>query len=324
MAASRKKRFLLNVARLRPGFHRRRVERDGVGFEVFVWRGGPGPVLLVNGGTHGDEYEGPTILRQWAGAWRPARLRGALVVIPVLNEPAFFAGQRCNPADGCNLARSFPGRRRGRPTERLAALFDGEMLAQATRYIDLHSAGAPYELKPWAGYISGMGGEIEREQRAMTACFDHFWCWAGGYLPGRTLSAAHDRGIPAIYSECRGCGGVDPADLRGLDRGLRSVLRLLGMMPGPARRLRAQPSRITDDADETHLQLHHPAPHDGIFVLEAVLDRKVRRGAAIGRVLSLDGRSSTPVRAARGGRVVMVRRQRSVRRGDALAVLAPV
>src|SRR5665213_149472 len=177
-------KFLIDLARLPAGFHRRRWARDGVGFEAFIWRGSPRPVLLVNGATHGDEYEGPTLLRKWVGSWKPRALRGTVVFVPVLNEPAFFAGQRCNPADGANLARSFPGRRRGNPTEKLAALFDTQLLAQATHYIDLHSGGAPYHLLPWAGYISGMGGEIERIQREMTACFDRFWCWAGGYLPG--------------------------------------------------------------------------------------------------------------------------------------------
>jgi predicted deacylase len=325
MAASRRKKpLLLDLSLLRPGFYRRRPARGGVGFEAFVWRGGPGPVLLVNGATHGDEYEGPTLLRRWVARWRPARLAGTVVFVPVLNEGAFFAGQRCDPADGRNLARSFPGRRRGSPTQRLAALFDGELLAQATHYIDFHSAGAAYELDPWAGYIAGVGGRVERLQRAMTACFDRFWCWAGGYLPGRTLSAAHARGIPAMYVECRGCGGVEPADLRGLDRGLRAVLRLLGMVPGRPGPLRRQRSRVTTGAAETHLQIHHPAPHDGLFVPTARLGGRIRRGRRIGLVYPLDGGDPTPVPAVRSARVVMIRRQRSVRRGDALAALAGV
>ena len=92
----------------------------GVGFDAFIWRGEPGPVLLVNGATHGDEYEGPTLLRTWAEHWRPRRLVGTVVFVPVLNEAAFFAGQRCAPVDGANLARVFPGQANGSPTERLA------------------------------------------------------------------------------------------------------------------------------------------------------------------------------------------------------------
>jgi predicted deacylase len=315
--------FLVDLAALPPGPHRRRIARGGVGFEAFIWRGGPGPVLLVNGATHGDEYEGPTVLRQWAQAWRPARLRGTVVFVPVLNEVAFYAGARCRPDDGANLARSFPGRRQGGPTSRLARLFDEQMLAQCTHYVDLHSAGVANELEPWTGYIHGVDPAVDRTQRRMAACFDRFWCWAGPLLPGRTLSAAAARKIPAIYNECRGAGDVARDDLAALDLGLRRLLRVLGLVPGPQPRLKPQRTRITRHARETHLQVHHLAPHDGLFVPAVKLRDRIRRGHPIGAVLGLAG-ARTLVRAEAAGRVVMRRLQRSVRRGDALAVIVPV
>ena len=61
--------LIVDLVTLPVGFHRRRIARDGVGFEAFIWRHGPGPVLLVNGATHGDEYEGPTLLLQWVQNW---------------------------------------------------------------------------------------------------------------------------------------------------------------------------------------------------------------------------------------------------------------
>lgn len=278
-------------------------------------------MLLINGATHGDEYEGPTLLRRWVQTWRPKNLRGTVVAVPVLNEAAFLAGQRCHPGDGGNLARAFPGRADGAPTERLAHLFDTQLLAQCTHYVDLHSAGAAYELVPWVGYMS-LGKNGDGGQRGMAACFDRFWCWAGPYLPGRTLSAAHARGIPAIYVECRGAGGIADEDLRALQRGLTLLLRRLGLQAGACRPER-QHERITRDADEAHLQVHHPAPHDGIFVPQARLGRTVRRGEIIGVVQALGAPRESAIRAERGGRVVMVRRQRAVRQGDALCVLAP-
>ena len=313
---------LIEIAALPPGFHRRRIARDRVGFEAFIWRGGPGPVLLVNGATHGDEYEGPTLLRQWAESWRPARLRGTVVFVPVLNEVAFYAGARCRPDDGANLARSFPGRRNGSPTRRLARLFDEVMLAQCTHYVDLHSAGAANELDPWTGYVHGVKPAVDRTQERMAACFDRFWCWAGPFLPGRTLSAAAQRRIPAIYTECRGAGGVARADLRALDLGLRRLLLVLGLVPGATPRLRPQRVRITRSVRETHLQVHHLAAHDGLFAPRVELRDRVRRGQPIGEVLGLAG-ERTLVRAEEAGRVVMRRRQRSVRQGDALAVIVP-
>jgi N-alpha-acetyl-L-2,4-diaminobutyrate deacetylase len=318
-------KFSVDLKQLAPGFHQRRFSARGVGFEAFIWRGAlPGPVLLLNGATHGDEYEGPTLLRQWAEHWRPKNLRGTVVMVPVLNEGAFYAGLRSSPADDVNLARAFPGNARGSVTQRLAHLFDTQLFAQVTHYVDLHSAGRAYELLPWTGFITHEKS-INRTQRAMAACFDAFWCWDGPFLPGRTLSAAHARNIAAIYVECRGTGDVDPRDLRNLDRGLRHLLTTLEIIPAkhPAK-LRAQIQRTTKDADEAHLQIHHPAPHDGLFVPAAKVGAHVRRDQVLGTVHALNQIGTTTVRAERTGRIVMWRIQRSVRKGDALCTLAPI
>lgn len=324
--ASDASRLTFPLDRLPPGFHQHRFAARGVGFETFIWRGRrPGPVLLVNGATHGDEYEGPTLLRAWAETWRPGNLRGTIVLVPVLNEGAFLAGSRCDPADERNLAREFPGRAQGSVTQRLARLFDTQLLVQATHYVDLHSAGRAYELLPWSGYIT-RPDTADRVQRAMAACFDSFWCWAGPFLPGRTLSAAYARGIPAIYVECQGKGGVAPEDLRALDRGLRALLRQIGNLPLPRGGIKLKPQkfRATKDTDEAHLQVHHPAPHSGLFVPEAALGAWVKRGQRLGRVQPLNTTDFTAIHAESSGRVVMRRLQRSVMKGDALYTLAPV
>jgi predicted deacylase len=174
-------RFDLNALGI--GFHKKRITGYRIGFEAYVFRGGKGPVLLVSGGTHGDEYEGPTLLMQWAQHWRPNRLSGTIVLVPVLNEVAFLAGARNRPDDGKNLARSFPGRSNGSPTSRLARLFDEQMLSQCTHYIDLHSAGTTNELLPWVGYMMGESGPVERCQKKMAECFDRFWLV--GTVPSR-------------------------------------------------------------------------------------------------------------------------------------------
>ena len=202
-------------------------------------------------------------------------------------------------------------------------LFDEQLLAQATHYVDFHSAGGANKLRPWVGYVNGISASVERVQRAMAACFDRFWCWSGPFLPGRTLSAAAMRRVPAIYTECQGAGDVAAADLAALDLGLRRLLIVLGLVRGAQPRLRRQLTRLTRSARETHLQVHHQAPHDGLFVPQIRLDENVRRRAPLGVVLKLDG-TSTLVRAEQAGRVVLVRIQRSVRRGDALVVLSPV
>lgn len=313
----------LDLKTLAPGFHHRRFSLRDIGFDAWIWHGGPGPVIVLNGATHDDEYEGPTLLRQWAEDWRPTRLHGTVVMVPVLNEAAFYAGTRCHPADNGNLARAFPGNAKGTVTARLAHLFDTQLLAQATHYVDLHSGGAAYKLHPWVGYLT-RNDRAGRAQRHMAACFDDFWCWAGPFLPGRTLSAAHARNIPAIYVECSGAGGVLPKDLKALDRGVENLLRWTGCINLPLRPLKRQKQRVTRDAQEAHLQVHHPSPAAGLFQAKIALGGRVRKGQVLGVVRPLNETENILIKAERSGRVVLARFQSSVRPGDALFTLAPV
>ena len=307
--------------RLPPGLHFRRVGKGPPGFSAFIIRGKPGPVAVINGATHGDEYEGPTVLRELVRLINPRDLRGTLVIIPVLHEEAFFAGTRGHPKDGSNLARVFPGDPRGNQAERVAHLFLNQILRHADYYLDLHSGGVLHDLLPWTGYIITGRSEIDRVQAAMAACFDDFWCWGSPYNPGRTISAAVDNGIPAVYTENRGGAGVHPDDARDLHRGLRNFLLRFGFLKGATPRLKKQSIRLTTDRHEVTIQLHHPSPAGGLFISAVALGDKVRKRALVGTVYPLGGKTGIPVRATHPGTVISLRRKRSVATGDALASL---
>src|SRR5215210_657040 len=89
----------------------------------------PGATVVAIGGTHGDEYEGPVGLKNLIQSLDHAALRrGRLIVIPVLNVPAFRAGRRESPLDGGNMNRAFPGDERGTITSRIARFVTDEVL----------------------------------------------------------------------------------------------------------------------------------------------------------------------------------------------------
>lgn len=308
-------------AQLPPGCHLKRVGTGHPKFAAWIFRGGPGPVAVINGGTHGDEYEGPTVLRELIDLLDPRQIRGTLVIIPVLHEDAFFAGQRCHPQDGSNLARVFPGDPRGNQAARVADLFLNKVLSHADYYLDLHSGGEAYDLLPWCGYMITGRPEIDRVQAKIAACFDDYWCWGSFYAAGRTLSSAADSGVPAIYTECRGGGDVHPDDHRAMHRGLRNFLIRFGFIKGTLPRLKKPPVRIAQSKDEAHLQTHHPAPVDGLFIPSVTSGQVVRKNSLLGVIHPLHKSGSTKVRANQSGTVVCLRRQRSVTSGEALATL---
>ncbi len=307
------------------GSHQLRFGDAEVGFDAWIWRGSqPGPTLVLNGATHGDEYEGPAVLRCWTDTEPPANLCGTVVLIPVLNEAAFAADLRCHPDDDGNLARAFPGSPEGSPTARLAHLFDTDVLAHASHYVDLHSGGHALEIHPWVGFIAGGDAAIDATQRAMAACFDRLWCWSGPFLPGRTLSAAYERKVAAIYTESRGAGGLREEDLVALDNGLQNLLIEIGCLDDTLGPLAPQPCYHSTEAEETHLQVHHPAPHAGTFEPTVNLGTTVDVGDTLGTVTAADPGTATPVLAESAGTVVLRRHQHAVQTGDALFVVVPI
>src|SRR5437667_996891 len=88
------------------------------GISILFIRGSQvGPVFLVNGGTHGDEYEGPATVHELFAEISPDTIRGTWLGLPVLNEPAMSVPQRLGRFDGQDLARTFPGKGDGTVTE---------------------------------------------------------------------------------------------------------------------------------------------------------------------------------------------------------------
>ncbi|NKB53130.1 MAG: hypothetical protein GKR97_13060 [Rhizobiaceae bacterium] len=108
---------------------------------VISIRGGDGPVMLVTGATHGDEFEGPAAMMRLVQQLNPDELKGQVILIPALNAPALSASSRVSPLDGANLNRAFPGDPDGGPTAMIADFVETELLPLCDAAIDLHSGG---------------------------------------------------------------------------------------------------------------------------------------------------------------------------------------
>src|SRR5581483_9438964 len=117
---------------------------------VAVIANGKGPTVIIEGGNHGDEYEGPIAITELVRDLDPGRIQGRLILLPSINAPAAMGGQRVSPVDGLNVNRVFPGDPYGSITEQIAAYLMDELFPIGDAFLDLHSGGSSLDLLPSA------------------------------------------------------------------------------------------------------------------------------------------------------------------------------
>jgi len=213
--------------------HRRTIDLAGLDVPVVEVTGDEeGPRLTVISGVHGCEYASMAGVRQWCAGLAGGSMRGSVLVVPVLNLPAFAARSPfVVPEDGKNLNRCFPGDPEGTLAERLAYATFTELITDSDAVIDAHCGDQPEALEPFAIYDAGPA-----EDRALAMATAYGLGYVIRQEPGpdravggTTSAAAAEVGIPAIIAEAGGCGIVEPAAVSLHVRGLNRVLAVLGM-----------------------------------------------------------------------------------------------
>jgi predicted deacylase len=106
----------------------------------------PGQGLVAFGSNHGNEYEGPVVLKNLLHEIRTEDVLGRIILVPVLNPSAFLAGTRESADDGVNLNRAFvegAGKTSALNgiTHRIAAFVREHIWPRVHVVIDLHSGG---------------------------------------------------------------------------------------------------------------------------------------------------------------------------------------
>lgn len=293
----------------------------GPGLDVLeLDSGAPGPTVVVLGGVHGNEVGGIVAAGRLAGTALPLRA-GRLRVVPVTHEAAYEADSRTGPGDGLNLARVFPGRPDGSPTERLAHLVTEELLRTADVLVDLHTSSPETDMPLFAGCLDDGSDAASRAVRLAMA-FGAPVVWTHGTLgPGRTLTTARRLGIPAIYVESPVGGVLDDRHLDAYVSGVRRVLADLSMLPDDGRPGATVPVWLHGDGDvDTFSQV----TVEGMFHAEVALMDRVDAGQQVGTVVDTRARVLERVHAAGAGHVVTLRRAAHVRPGTPVAGIAAV
>ncbi|MEU6147689.1 succinylglutamate desuccinylase/aspartoacylase family protein [Streptomyces sp. NPDC047081] len=269
-----------------------------------------GPVLCVDAGVHGDEYDGQEAIRRVLAETDPATLHGTLVGIPCLNTPAFEAAARASDLDHLNLNRIFPGDTEGSYTLRLAATFVEQVIPAIDALVDLHTGGTFGEIAP----LAILQGGYEHLATDLALAAGHELVWKGGKWGGTVRHPTLDAGKPAITIEAGG-GTYREATVELHMNSVRNIMRSLGMTEGDAE-LRTTYTAVSGTFARSKA--------GGFFVAHTEPGQNCKEGDLIGSIVDHYGSTLEEVRAPQEGVVLWVRRIRTVHPGDEVVIFGEV
>lgn len=193
-----------------------------------------GPVVFVTAALHGDEINGTGAVRQLIRDEDFRLLRGSVILVPVLNLPAFDRHSRYLP-DRRDLNRSFPGSATGSLASRMARTLFEEIVSRSDYGIDLHTAAVRR-----TNYPNVRADMILPEVRRLAEFFGSEIIINGKGPKGAFRREACRAGCPTIIMEGGEVWKVEPGIVESATRGVRNVLRGLEMLEGKIERPKYQ------------------------------------------------------------------------------------
>lgn len=276
-----------------------------------------GPALCLTAGVHGTEYAPIEALLRLSNDLDPARLRGAVIAVPVVNMP-MFAG-RCpfvSPLDGINLNKVAPGGN-GSISEIMARALLEDIIAKCRYHIDLHAGDFGETLLEFAAYSRTGNAEMDQKGEALARVFGtRIFCLANEGttlppLPGFVTYAATRRGVVSILAEAGGNGTMEEADVRTHMKGIRNVMCYLRMIDGaPAI---AEPQLLATDWHVIR------ARRSGLLRLKITVGDSLTAGQEIAEICDVFGKTTEVVRMTRSGLAMLVWTHKVVHTGDPIA-----
>jgi hypothetical protein len=269
-----------------------------------------GPRLFVSAAIHGDELNGVEIIRRLLRHKALKRLRGTLMAIPIVNVHGVLNHSRYLP-DRRDLNRAFPGTDKGSLTARLASQFMGEIVANATHGVDLHT-GAVHR-----GNLPQVRADLaEAETERLARLFGTPVVIDSAIRDGSLRQAAGEHGVPVLVYEGGEALRFEELPIRAGVQGVINIMRALGMLPA-VRRKRPRPEPLV-----ARNSVWMRAPQSGFLRNTTSLGAHVARGEVLGVVADPFGEAEVAVEARASGIVVGRSTLPLVNEGDGLFHIA--
>jgi predicted deacylase len=284
----------------------RLITHEMVDLTIHVRRGTkPGPRLLVTAAVHGDEINGVEVIRRLMKL-SMRKLAGDLLLIPIVNLPAFLARSRYLP-DRRDLNRLFPGSASGSFGARLASILTNDVSKRCTHGIDLHTGAVNRPNLPQIRFSADVSGAVDMAKAFGAPVMITSSVRSGSF---RNLFSRHQK--PQLMFEGGEAGNLEPASVRIAVQGVLSVMRHLGMLAPLAHTgTRVAPVICRETRWER-------APRGGLFLPSAQLGKIATRGMVLGEIGDPFGTETTPVLATEEGVIIGRARNAVIDEGDGI------
>jgi len=184
-----------------------------------------GPTVFVSAAIHGDELNGIEIIRRLKKLSILRKLKGTLILVPVVNVYGLNTLTRYLP-DRRDLNRSFPGSTKGSLAARIAKIFFDEIIKKCDFGIDLHT-GAIHRAN-----LPQIRTNVKNEETLELAkTFEAPVILHSELRDGSLRAEAQEHGVPILLYEAGEALRFDDTAIKIGVKGIVNVLKSLKMLP---------------------------------------------------------------------------------------------
>jgi uncharacterized protein len=189
-----------------------------------------GPTIFISAAIHGDELNGIEIIRRFRKLNILNRLRGTLILVPIVNVYGIMTLSRYLP-DRRDLNRCFPGSIKGSLASRVAKIFFDEIVSKCDLGIDLHTASIHKSNLPQVR--TNIDNELTFK---LAKAFEAPVVLHSELRDGSLRSVAQESGVPILLYEAGEALRFDETSIRIGVKGIVNVLREMDMLPKVVRK----------------------------------------------------------------------------------------
>jgi predicted deacylase len=282
--------------------------RDGsqVGLPVCVVNGAAdGKTLYIQAASDGDELNGIGVLRELIPRLDPTDLVGTILLVGIVNLPAFRVAEHRNPLDDTKLNRAYPGDEHGTSSERIAAA-TFEIATSADLILDLHQ-GSTSRMIHETRVRCGPRHHLHSDCLDLATTFDCGHVLDQKGPDGQLARAAPDEGVPTIDPELGGTVGLDPESVAAGVEGVQNVLTAYGFLDG-----------VVESGEQVRATgfEQYGASAGGLVEFDAELGERIEHGDSLFRITDVFGRVKSETIADTAGVFWRTRRLPQVATGE--------